>query len=144
MQNFIHVDDQSKEKALNAVVAQVNARGAYSTVYGDTPLTLRAARMVGASIVNVNLTAPLSGDGTLTTDTAAAIIAAMASYAVGETFSLRIINSSTSAYAWMVRGGTGVTVNGAATIAQHAWREFLVTISSATAVTLQNVGGGTA
>lgn len=39
--------------------------------------------------------------------------------------------------------GTGVTVTGTATIGTSAWRDFLVTIDSASAVTFTNIGGGT-
>lgn len=39
-------------------------------------------------------------------------------------------------------GGTGVTVTGTATIATNSWRDLLVTIDSASAVTFTNIGGG--
>jgi hypothetical protein len=119
----------------------------YNAVSGNTPLTLLAAKIAGAQEVTVNLTAALAGAGTVTTDTAANIIAAIPvtlnGSAVGVSFRLRIINSSSGAFAWTVAGGTGVTITGTATIAQNTWREFIVTVTGAATVTLQSIGTGT-
>lgn len=108
---------------------------------------LTAANLTGASAdVSLALTGALAAAANATTDTAANIIAAMASPAVGASYKLRIINESSGAFTWTVVGGTGVTVSGVATIAQNTWREFIVTVTAVgaiPAVTLQNVGTGT-
>lgn len=116
---------------------------AYNAVSGNTPLTLTAANMAGQNEVYVNLTAALGGAGTVTTDTAANIIAQIPNAQVGQTYKLRIINSSSGAFAWTVAGGTNVTPSGTLTIAQNTWRDFVVTIATATTVTMQSVGTGT-
>lgn len=107
---------------------------------------LTAANLTGSSNdVILALTGALTGAANATTDTAANIVAAMASPAVGAAYRLRIINESSANFTWTVVGGSGVTVTGTATIAQNTWREFVVTVTNVgtPAVTLQNVGTGT-
>jgi hypothetical protein len=120
---------------------------AYNTNTAVTATTLTAAEMTGGFVgVTLNLTGTLTAAANATTDTAANIVAAIpqAQRYVGFTYKLRVINSSSGAFAWTVVGGTGVTVTGTATVAQNTWREFVVTLgASLTAVTLQNVGTGT-
>ena len=108
---------------------------------------LTAASLTGSSTsVVLALTGALTAAANATTDTAANIVAAMASAGVGAAFRLRIINESSGAFSWTVVGGTGVTVTGTATVAQNTWREFNVSVTAVgatPAVTLQNVGTGT-
>jgi hypothetical protein len=126
-------------------------------VFGNTgSITMPAAQMsTGRDISYVNMTGALAANATLTTDTAANIITLLQGLfgpnvnVVGTTWALRISNASTGAFSWTVAGGTGVTVTsmgGGATslaIAQNTWREFLVSVTSATTVTLVSVGTGT-
>jgi hypothetical protein len=102
--------------------------------------------MMGDLVV-LNMTGTLGAGANLTTDTAANMAANLLNYSTSATatiaYILRIINSSGGAYSWTVVGGTGVTVNGTATIAQNTWREFLVTISGGNTVTMQAIGTGT-
>lgn len=120
-------------------------------VYGTNPATsattLAASSLTGAADqVFLNMTGTLAAGAVATTDTAANIIAAIpqAQRYAGGTYKLRIINSSSGAFAWTIAGGSGVTVTGTATIAQNTWREFLVTVGASVAtVTLQSVGTGT-
>lgn len=107
---------------------------------------LTAANLTGSSAeVVLALTGALAAGANATTDTAANIVAALPSAAVGVSYKLRIINESSGAFSWTVVGGTGVTVTGTATIAQNTWREFIVKVTAMAtpAVTLQNVGTGT-
>jgi len=119
----------------------------YGTSTATSSTTLTAAKLTGAADdVFLNMTGTLAAGATATTDTAANIVAAIpqAQRYVGANYILRIINSSSGAFAWTIAGGSGVTVNGTATIAQNTWREFLVTLGSGlTTVTLQSVGTGT-
>jgi hypothetical protein len=117
----------------------------YSAVAGNTPLTLTGPQYAGALDVTVQLTAALAGAGTVTTPTAVAIVAAIANPTIGETYKLRIVNTSSGAFAWTQAAGTGVTLTGTQTIAQNTWRDFLVTLTSLTAVAVQATGAtGTA
>lgn len=126
-----------------AVSAPYNGGATYNAVSGNTPLQLTAANISGSSDVNVGLTAVLAGAGTATLPTAASLIAAIPNYVIGVGYNLRIINKSTGAFAWTIATNTGWTLNGTMTIAQNTSRDFVVIPTSATAVTLQEVGTGT-
>lgn len=97
-----------------------------------------AANMAGADCVNFENTG--TTPGTLTTDTAAAIIAAIPNAFVGLTYELYIRNSSSGANTATIAGGVGVTINGTATIAQNVTRKFTVKIATATTITMQSMG----
>jgi hypothetical protein len=114
--------------------------GKYSAVAGNTPATLTGAQMAGASLVDIDMTAVLAGAGTLNTASAAAIVAAIPSPFVGQTYLLKVANTSSGAFAWTLTAGAGVTVTGTATINQATFREFLVTLTSLTAVAIQATG----
>ncbi len=111
--------------------AQVNT--AITTVGAGT---LTAASIVGGVITRSGSTAAYTD----TTDTAAAIIAAVPGYVVGQTWSLTIDN--TVAFAETLAGGTGVTLAGNTIIPPLCWGRFLVTITSSTAVSVRMVESG--
>lgn len=56
-------------------------------------------------------------------------------------FFLQLINNNTGTLT--LTNGTGVTINGTATALTNTSRQFIVTVTSPTAVTFQNVGSGT-
>jgi hypothetical protein len=95
--------------------------------------TLTAAAIVGGVIVRSGPTAAFSD----TTDTAAAIIAAMPQGATtGMSWLLTIVN--TSAWPETVIGGTSVTLSGlTAVVGANSTSTWLVTMASATTVTMQ-------
>jgi len=96
----------------------------------------------GVTSVTFNYTGAASAGYTFTTPTAAQIVAAIPDAQVGHSYVLSILNTG-SGQTGTVTGGTGVTVNGTATIGNNTGREFIVTLTSLTAVTLQNIGGWT-
>ena len=122
-----------------------------NTVYNSTALA--------SGVIPVNLLGPAdevylasSGATALTTPTAAAIyaqaLAVLQAAGVlqpvvnGVNYDLRIIN--TNAGTLTLTAGAGVTITGPATMAANTWRDYIVTITSQGAVTLQSVGAGTA
>lgn len=115
----------------------------FTAIATNTPCTLTGAQMAGANDVTVNLTAVLAGAGTLNSATAAQIVAAIPNAVVGQSYRLRIINSSSGAFAWTLTTAAGVTLTGTMSIAQNTFRDFVVTLVSLTAVTVQQVGTGT-
>lgn len=123
---------------------------AYNTDTATGNTTLAAAKVTGGQYeVDLAMTGALAAGATATTDTAANIVAAIPSKLIkpGYSYKLRVINESSGAFAWTIAGGTGVTVNGTATVAQNTWRDFVLTVTgvgSSAAVTLQNVGSGNA
>lgn len=117
----------------------------FTSIPTNTPLALTTG-FAGADINTINLTAPLSAAGTVTTPSAAAIVAAInavpgATAYVGQTFIVKIANIPSSGGAvWTLAAGAGVTLSGTLTINQNTYREFLVTLTSLTAVTVQATG----
>lgn len=59
----------------------------------------------------------------------------------GVNYDLRIINTNVGTLT--LTAGAGVTISGPATMATNTFRDYIVTITSQGAVTLQSVGAGT-
>ncbi len=111
-----------------------------------SPVALTGAQVCDTPDNVINMTTNLGAGGTLNLPTAAQMIAAMpGGGGVGSSSRLRIINSSAGAFSWTVsiNGDANITLNGTATIAQNTFRDFLVTMTAATTVTVQQVGTGT-
>lgn len=98
--------------------------------------TLTAAALVGAIITRSGSTAAFTD----TTDTAANIIAAMNSPIIGNSWTVRIVN--TTAFTETLAGGTGVTLSGFTVIPANSWFEALITYSAAGAVTMYGYEAG--
>ena len=129
-------------------IAQLNAymKNAPSQVIGTadngSTQTLTVAMIVVANADFVYHTSTGGTTPSLTFPTATAIITAMgASAAVGACYVLRVINNN-SGTATMVTN-TGITPSGTLTLATSTWREFLIVVTSATTVTITNIGTGT-
>lgn len=111
----------------------------YSTNSTSGAATAAAGELSGAQKVIALYSAV--GAANLTTRTAAQMYADMGNIKPGDVYTVRVINSSGGTTT--LAGGTGVTITGTATIASNTWREFLVTVTSASAITFQNIGTGT-
>ena len=109
----------------------------------------------GSDHVTFQCSGALAGAGpnNVTTPTAAQLVAGFVGNSgvnaaqVGQTWILRLINSSSANYSWTLVGGTNVTVSGTTVTAlQNAWREFLFTITAlgtTPTITVQSIGTGT-
>lgn len=95
--------------------------------------TLTAASIVGGLITRSGPTLAFSD----ATDTAVAIVAALAAYVANESAILRIKN--TTAFAQTITAGAGVTLSGTVIIPANSVGEYLVTITSPTAVTILHI-----
>ena len=95
----------------------------------DADATLTAAQMIDSGIFTI----PPTVARTLTTDTAANLVAAMSGYQVGTWFDIIIV--CLAAFAVPLAGGTGVTITGNAAVnnSSGTWR---ARIDSASTVTL--------
>jgi hypothetical protein len=119
-------------------------QSAYNTNAATSATTLTAANITGGvATVDLNMTGALGAGANATLPTVGAMAVALHTPTVGSSFRLRIINSSSGAFSWTVVTNTGWTLNGTMTIAQNTWREFVVTLTSLTAATLQSVATGT-
>lgn len=95
--------------------------------------TITAAGIVGGLITRSGPTAAFSD----ATDTALAIVAALAAYVANESAYLTIKN--TTAFFETITAGAGVTLTGSVIIPPFSSSRYLVTINSATAVTLLHI-----
>jgi hypothetical protein len=125
-----------------AIVSELPATQ-YTAVATATAFAPTGAQVAGGDHTVLNLTGTLSADRILTTPTAALIVAAIAGAAAGQTYRLRIINSSAGLFTWTVAAGANVTLTGDLLIPKDTWREFNVTLTTLAAVDMQSVGTGT-
>src|SRR5579859_3574915 len=107
---------------------------AVATVGNMTLTAAQFAPSAGGYDATVELTGVQTGAFNITTPTAAQILAALGNPLPGQTFRVKVINQSTGAFTGTLVGGSGVTITGTATIAQNTWREFIVSVVSATVV----------
>ncbi len=131
---------------LDTMVQQINAGfvAAGVTSFGSNTAittvgdgTLTAAAVVGGVITRSGPTAAYTD----TTDTAAAIVAAVGTGVVtGQSWYLTIKN--TVNFAATLVGGSGVTLAGNSVIAPFTWARFLVKLTSLTAVAITFIEGG--
>lgn len=126
-----------------AATAAGNTNAIFSSVSGNTPLTLTSGEVGGAPDVTILLTATLAGAGAVTLPTVATLAAAIPNVTAATSYNLRIINASSGNFAWTVTTNTGWTLTGTMTIAQDTYRDFVVDFTSATAATLFSAGTGT-
>lgn len=116
------------------------ATTALNTVGAGIPL---AAAIAGGYVLRGGIQLAAFTD---TTDTAAAIIAAMQQLVgkTGASATFRYINNTTGAggFPATITGGTGVTVSGASVVPAQSWVEFLVTSTGAAAVNMVGVAQG--
>ncbi|EMN5130226.1 hypothetical protein RVV79_003342 [Burkholderia contaminans] len=119
----------------------------YNTAANTTAFTASGTQVSGAAQVFFNLTGTLAAGQALTLPTVANLIASLPSVVqqnpVGLTWQLRVINSSGGAFAWTVTTNTGWTLGGSMGVNQNTFRDFVVTITSATTASIQSVGTGT-
>lgn len=117
--------------------------GQYKADSSTAGFTATGAEVAGARHCSLDLTGALGAGANLQLPTAVNLVAAVPNAVSGESYILRVLNNSSGAFAWTLTVNTGITINGTATVNQNTWREFLVTLTSLTAVTLQNIGSGT-
>jgi len=119
----------STAKLANAGVTPPKTKTKAAVALADADATLTATQMIDSGIFTITPTIAR----TLTTDTAANIVAAMAGYQVGTWFDIVII--CLAAFDVTLGAGTGVTIVGNAVVnnVSGTWR---ARIDSATAVTL--------
>jgi hypothetical protein len=139
-------DQQSLVNALNGInpLPQTN----YQTATNTTAFTATANQVSGAQENFLFLSGTLGAGQALTLPTVANLLAALPANVqanpVGTSFTLRVIQAQSGAFAWTVTTNTGWTLNGTMTVNQNTFRDFIVTITGAATATLQSVGTGTA
>jgi hypothetical protein len=130
---------------LSDLPTPAQAAVAYNTNPATAGVILPASALVGGSSgVTLNMTGALVASALLVLPTVAALIAALTvpgyDPTIGQSYTLRIINSSSVNFPWTVTTNTGWTLLGTMSIPQATTREFYLTITSLTTATLQSVG----
>jgi hypothetical protein len=100
--------------------------------------TMTGAQVAGAKVASFDNTGTTPGN--LQMPTAANLVAAIPNAQAGMSYLLKIRNSSGSANTATITTNTGITLTGTMTIAQTVTRDFVVTLTSLTAVTVQSMG----
>ena len=119
-----------------------DASAAYNASSSAIAFTATAAQISGGSaFVELDLTGNPAAGAALTLPTVASLIAALPNPIAGDSYVLRVKNSANSG-TWTVTTNTGWTLTGTMTVATGTWRDFVLTLSSLAAATLQNAGGG--
>lgn len=124
--------------------------GSSATATNTTAFTATVAQVCAGGKQTLLLTGTLAAGATVTTPTAALCLAnlplgvgsAGGTTPVGYNWIVKVVNSSSGAFAWTVAGGTNVTISGIATVAQGTSREFVCAATSATAITCTDNGNG--
>lgn len=101
-----------------------------TTVSADSNQVISVPAILGGIHAHASHTA----SRTDTTATAAAIIAAMPSMDIGDSYMFKV--TSQAAFTIVVAGGTDVTASGNLTVAASGARDFVLTKASATTMTL--------
>jgi len=134
---------------INAILAQNPwAAAAFNAAANTTGFTASPSQIMGAEQTYLNLSGTLAAGAALTLPTVAALLATLTPQqaVVGSAIVLRIINSSSAAFAWTVTTNTGWTLSGTSqAIAQNVWQDYIVTITAigtTPTATLQAVGRG--
>lgn len=103
--------------------------------------TAAAGDLTGASNVTYKHITT-ANPGTFTTRTATQMFTDAAVFAVGDSYVLRIVNAQGTG-TLTLGAGSGVTLTGTMTVAVNTFRDFVVTFTSATALTIESVAVGT-
>ena len=111
--------------------------GAQYTSISSGNGTLTGAQVAGANYVAL----VTSGATALTTPTAANILAAIPNGVVGVSYVLRIVN--TNGGTLTITADASVTATGTLTLSTNTFRDWVVTIATATTATMKQIGTGT-
>lgn len=109
-------------------------------VTGTTTTTFIAGQLTGGEFVNYTNTG--ATPGSIATRTATLMFADDPYARVGNSYVVQITNGQGTG-TLTVTAGSGVTLTGTATVAVNTTRLFIVTYTSQTALTMQNIGTGT-
>jgi len=116
----------------NAAITQAQMKTKSVVGLSDANATLTATQIIDSGIFTITPTVAR----TLTTDTAANIVAGLPNYQVGTWFEFTIV--CLAAFVVTLAAGTGVTIVGSAVV-NNASATFLVRINSATTATIYRV-----
>lgn len=136
--NFIDVSDGHAFK--KATISNITAKTTASYSTGTTTTTFSAGQLTGGEFTCYINTQ--GSPGSISTRTAAQMFSDYTYARVGGSYLLRIVNGQGTGVL-TVTAGSNVTLSGTATIATNTWRDFIVTFTSDSALTMQGISTGT-
>ena len=123
-----------------ATLAQI-WQGKSNNATNTSSFTASAAQVSNGGNIMLRLTGAISGATTVTLPDATTIWQNVPNVVAGYTYLLRFVNvGGTGSGVWTVAAGTNDTISGNATVAVAGSRRFLVTLTSSTAATFQDIG----
>jgi hypothetical protein len=133
------------------IAAQAGGAGKPAAVYNALTNTTSGSlsnaqtQPGGATFVVAEMTGTTAGDTTLTLPVLATLVTALgSSFVAGMSWVLRVKNTNGAAHNWTLTTASGWgTLHGTLAVPQNQWIDFVLTLTSATAGTVQAVGGGT-
>lgn len=138
---LITLDNGYPQEASATISSILNLFGIITQTNTSTSSFTASTALVGGTNLfpagsnYVLLTGTLGANATLTTPTVAAMRAAFPNWAIGQSYELLITNAG-SGYSWTLTAGSGWTLAGGSNIiANNTQRTFIVTLTSATAIT---------
>jgi len=144
--SYKHIMNKEGISVLPAGLEQMKAQFAYNgnvikkTVV-TTDTTAGASTYTAAALLGGLIRRDCAGTGRSdVTPTAVHIIAAILDAKIGDSFEFIVDNISDAAETITITAGTGVTLTGVMTIAQHYAKRFLAVVTSATTVTIYCIG----
>lgn len=133
--------DPSALFGLLQLLANVNtyAKRIFTIVTAGTNSTLTAAQAIAGAL---RLTAGASGGFTITLPSTVAILAALGNVPTDGSFSkqLDILNDGVAQTGTLTAGDASTTLTGTMTIATNTRRQFVLTVTGPTTITIQNFG----
>lgn len=124
--------------SVGALTSLPNAK--YGTLNATTG-SLAAGALTGAR--SVYLLSTNATPGAQLVRTAAQMLADLPNGQVGQTWTARVLNSGAGVFTLTTDAGSTVTMTGTMTVAQNTWRDFMISIDTATTATVQALGAGT-
>lgn len=103
--------------------------------------TLAAGNASGAQMTYLTSTNATPGSQAMRTP--AQILADTPGLSIGQSYTLRIINTGAGTFTLATDSGAGFTISGTATIAQNVFRDYVVKILTGTTGSITEVGNGT-
>ena len=145
--NFLyHSTTVSAILAYDYATSPASVRSTYTALTNTTNATLTPAQVQPgrSGSIYVAMTGTAASPSALTLPTVAALVAALGTnFVAGMSWTLRVLNENADADAWTLTTAAGWTLTGTMSVAQTTWRDFVFTLTSATAGTVQDAGGGT-
>lgn len=117
---------------------------AYNTNTATSGTALTTANITGGLCdVTLAMTGTLGANSNASLPTVGTLFSSLPNPNGLASYRLRVINESSANFSWTITTSAGWSLNGTMSIAQNTWRDFVITFTSSSTATFQNIGTGT-